>query len=113
MSAPDPSAAPTPPAGGSTAAPPPAGKSPRKPDRGRLDIRFWLGLAIGLLVLAYLIGLIVDNTRRVRVGYVFGHSEASLVWIVVIGAIAGFLLGVATVLLYQRHRRQARAAKKR
>lgn len=110
MSAPDPSTTPTPPPG---APPPPAGGPPRKPDRVRLDIRFWLGLVLGLLVLAYLIGLIVDNTRRVRVGYVFGHGQASLVWIVVIGAIAGFLLGVATVLLYQRHRRRVRAARKR
>jgi uncharacterized integral membrane protein len=46
----------------------------------------------------------------VRVDYVFGHSDAALIWLVVISAIAGWLLGIVTAYLIRRRTRWRRTA---
>jgi len=53
--------------------------------------------------LVILIALIVANTHQVRINWVFGHSRAALVWIVVVAGIVGWVAGIATAELF-RHR---------
>ena len=88
--------------------------APAVPGRGEQagrkarDTRFWVTVVVGALVVAYVIGLVVDNSRRVRIGYVFGHANANLVWIVGLALALGYVLGLATVVLWRRRRRPAK-----
>lgn len=54
-----------------------------------------------LLVLVVLIALVVANSRAVEVDWVFGSARASLVWVVLAAAVLGWLLGIATAVLFR------------
>jgi uncharacterized integral membrane protein len=62
-----------------------------------------------LLVVAFvvIIGLIVDNTRRVKIGWVFGATHTSLVWIILVAAVVGWLAGLATSVVLRRRSRRS------
>src|SRR5690349_17013029 len=72
----------------------------------RAFLYLWTLAIVGSVVI--LIALIVDNTRKVKVGYVFGDARTSLIWVIVISAIAGWLAGIATALLYRFRTRKGR-----
>ena len=72
--------------------------------RGRL----YVTLALGILAAVLLILLIARNTRQVKVDYVVGHSHAALIWLVVISAITGWVLGIVTAYLVRRRTRWRR-----
>ncbi len=83
----------------------------REPDRARANRygrRAVLHLWLGLLAVAaiFTVVLIVQNTKRVRVGWVFGHSHISLVYLVVFATLLGWLLGMATSVLVRRRTRR-------
>lgn len=62
----------------------------RKALRGRLH-----GYAIAAVALvAVLIALAASNTAQVKVNWLIGSSHVSLVWLVLVTAIAGWLLGL-------------------
>jgi len=62
----------------------------RKAHRGRLH-----GYAIvAVALVAYVIALAASNTAHVKVNWVFGSSHVALVWLVLIAAILGWLLGL-------------------
>jgi uncharacterized integral membrane protein len=66
----------------------------------------WLGALVALLVI--LIALVVANTRGVKVSWVLGSTRQSLVWIILVTAILGWLLGIVTsVVLRHRTRRRS------
>jgi uncharacterized integral membrane protein len=60
-----------------------------------------------IVVLVVIVALLLANTRTVEVSWVFGSSRQPLVWIVLVTAILGWLLGIFTSLLV-RHRRAHR-----
>jgi uncharacterized integral membrane protein len=62
-------------------------------------------LAVMLIVL---VALIVANTRQVKVSWVVGDSHASLVWLVIIPALLGWVAGIATSVLFRRRTRAPR-----
>jgi uncharacterized integral membrane protein len=65
----------------------------------------WVALLVATLVV--LVALVVDNTRSVKLSWVFGSGHASLIWIILVAAIVGWLAGIATsILLRRRTRRQ-------
>jgi uncharacterized integral membrane protein len=66
----------------------------------------WTVLLVAFLVI--LIALIVANTRRVKISWVFGDSRASLVWIVLAAAVLGWLLGIATAVVLRYRTRPPR-----
>ena len=66
----------------------------------------WVAVALTLLVL--LVILIAENTRSVKVGWVFGYSHISLVYLVLFATVLGWLLGIATSSLFRRRTRQPR-----
>jgi uncharacterized integral membrane protein len=74
----------------------------------RLTRRTILYLAVTTFLLAsiYIILLIVQNTKHVKVSYVFGTANAALLWIVIVSAIAGWVLGIATSVLIRRRTRR-------
>ncbi len=62
----------------------------RKALRGRLH-----GYAIAVVVLvAVLVALAASNTAHVKVNWLFGSSHVSLVWLVLVTAILGWVLGL-------------------
>jgi uncharacterized integral membrane protein len=66
----------------------------------------WTLTIVAALVI--LIALIVDNTRKVQVGYVFGNARTSLIWVIVASGLAGWFAGIATAVLYRFRTRRGR-----
>jgi uncharacterized integral membrane protein len=64
-----------------------------------------LSIVIVIAAIVFLILLIVRNTRRVKVDYVFGDAQARVVWLIIVSALAGWVLGLATSYLVRRRRR--------
>ena len=60
-------------------------------------------VAIGVLV--FLILLIARNSDPVNFDYVFSNTHTRLVWLIVISAIAGWVLGIITAFLIRRRTR--------
>jgi uncharacterized integral membrane protein len=81
-------------------------RSLRYGHRGGLYATVILGIVAGVL----LILLIARNTRQVKVDYVFGHYQTALIWLVVLSAIVGWVLGIVTAYLVRRRTRLRRAA---
>jgi uncharacterized integral membrane protein len=68
-------------------------------DRSRRHVRraalyTWTGILVLLLVVV--IALVAANTRSVKVSWVFGSTHQSLVWIILVTAILGWLAGIVT-----------------
>jgi uncharacterized integral membrane protein len=61
-----------------------------------------------IAVLVFLILLIARNTRQVKLDYVFGSTKAGLIWLIVISAIAGWVLGIVTSFLIRHRTRRPR-----
>jgi uncharacterized integral membrane protein len=66
-------------------------------------------LVLGIVAAVLLILLIARNTRQVRLDYVLGHTNAALIWLIVISAITGWVLGIVTAFLIRRRTRWRRA----
>jgi uncharacterized integral membrane protein len=65
----------------------------------------YVALAIAVATVVVLILLIAQNTRRVKVDYVFGTSQTRLIWLVIVSAITGWVLGIVTAFLIRRRTR--------
>jgi uncharacterized integral membrane protein len=61
-------------------------------------------LVVALFVV--LVALLLANRRTVEVSWVVGSSQQSVIWIVLVTAILGWLLGIFTSVLF-RHRTRA------
>lgn len=59
-------------------------------------------LAIGGILVVVLLALILDNTRKVRIGYVFGHKNMPLVVLVILSALLG--AAVTWLIMWRRDR---------
>ena len=66
----------------------------------------WAFLLVAVLVVV--IALAVANTRQVKLSWIVGTSHASLVWIIVAAAVLGWLLGIATSVLFRLRSRRRR-----
>ena len=67
----------------------------------RVRLYVWAAVFVGALVV--LIALVAANTRSVKLDWVFGSSHASLVWVIVAAGVLGWVLGLATSIVF-RHR---------
>ena len=67
----------------------------------RLRLYAWAMSFVTLLVALVL--LIAANVRSVKLDWVFGSGHASLVWVILATTVLGWLLGIATNVLF-RHR---------
>ena len=66
----------------------------------------YAALVVAIATIVFLILLIARNTRQVKVDYVFGSTTARLVWLVIISAITGWVLGIVTGFLIRRRTRR-------
>ena len=65
--------------------------------------------AVGLVaLLVILIALVVANTRQVKLSWVVGTGQASLVWIILAAAVLGWLLGILTSEVFRMRTRRRR-----
>jgi uncharacterized integral membrane protein len=65
--------------------------------------RLWISLGLLILIVAYLIAFVVGNSEETRINFVFGEATTSLIWVILLSALAGLIGGV---LLSQLHRRR-------
>jgi uncharacterized integral membrane protein len=70
--------------------------------------RLYAAAAALVALLVIVIALAVANTRNVEVSWVFGSTRQSLVWIILVTAILGWLLGIMTATIF-RYRTRRRA----
>jgi uncharacterized integral membrane protein len=63
--------------------------------------------AVVALVVA-VVALAVANTRQIKLSWVFGTTHASLVWIIIVTAVLGWLLGIATSIVFRLRTRRKR-----
>ena len=68
----------------------------------------YAALAAIIVTGVYLILLISSNTDKVELDYVFGSARTRLIWLIVVSAIAGWILGLATNYLVRRRTRRPR-----
>jgi uncharacterized integral membrane protein len=68
----------------------------------------YVALIIGIAAIVFLILLVARNTRDVKVDYVVDSTRTRLIWLVIISAIVGWVLGIVTALLIHRRTRAPR-----
>jgi uncharacterized integral membrane protein len=73
-------------------------------------VRLYLYAFLGVALLVYVVALAGSNTHRVRVDWVFGSSSVGLVWLVMLAAILGWLLGLLVAAAFRWRTRAPRAA---
>lgn len=85
---------------------------PRRIDSEKLDEQrqqwqpgLWLRIVGLLLVVAYVVAFVAQNSKRVRIDFVFGTASVGLIWLLLLGVGIGLLAGI---LLAQLHRRRSR-----
>ena len=83
----------------------PRGERLRRHGR-RTGLYAWAFVVVVSLVVV--IALAVANTRQVQLSWVVGDSHASLVWIVLAAAVLGWLLGIATSIVFRLRTRRRR-----
>lgn len=68
--------------------------------------RLYAWAVAGLVLLVVLIALVTANVRSVKLDWIVGSDHASLVWIVLAAAVLGWLLGIATCILFRYRTRR-------
>jgi uncharacterized integral membrane protein len=63
---------------------------------------------VSIALLVIVIALAVANTRQVKLSWVVGSSHASLVWIILVAAVLGWLLGIVTGIVFRLRTRRKR-----
>jgi uncharacterized integral membrane protein len=71
-------------------------------------VRLYLYAFLGVALLVYCVALASSNTHRVRVDWVFGRSSVSLVWLVLLAVILGWLLGLLAAVAFRWRTRAPR-----
>jgi uncharacterized integral membrane protein len=74
---------------------------------GKREPRDVARIVVAVVVLALLIGFVLDNSKTVRVGFVFFNANVSLIWVLLIAAFLGALVDRLVVVLRQRQKRGA------
>jgi len=68
----------------------------------------YAAIVVAIAVLIFLILLIARNADPVDFDYVFANTHTRLIWLIVISAIAGWVLGIVTAFLIRRRTRGPR-----
>lgn len=68
--------------------------------------RLYAKLLILAVVIAYVVGFVLENDKHVKVRFVFGSSRVSLIWLILLSLALGLVGGMLLSQLYRhRHRR--------
>jgi uncharacterized integral membrane protein len=71
--------------------------------------KLYASIVLAISSLVFLILLIARNADAVDFDYVFGTTHTRLIWLIVISAITGWVLGIVTSFLIRRRTRWRRA----
>ena len=80
---------------------------PAEPSRAHRT-RLWAAALIAVAVLVYIILLVVENSHRVKVHYVFGTGHTRLIWLIIVCGLLGWFWGIATSSIIKRRTRRRR-----
>ena len=72
--------------------------------------RLWVSLGLLILIVAYLIAFVVGNSEETRINFVFGEATTSLIWVILLSALAGLIGGVLVSQLHRRRHARTSAA---
>jgi uncharacterized integral membrane protein len=73
----------------------------------RTGLYTWAFALVALLVVV--IALVIANTRQVKLSWVVGTGDASLVWIIIASAVLGWLMGIVTTVVFRLRTRRRRS----
>jgi uncharacterized integral membrane protein len=82
------------------AQPDPESRRQRARRQGK-QARLYTWAVLFVLLLVILIILIVNNTQSVELDWIFGTSRVSVVWIILAAAVIGWVLGIATSVVFR------------
>ena len=88
---------------------PPAAPGESRHERARRygrRARLYAGAFSLVAVTAVLVILITKNTGAVKLDWAVGSTRASLVWIILVAAVLGWLLGLATAVVFHHRTRR-------
>jgi uncharacterized integral membrane protein len=68
--------------------------------------RLYLKLIILIAVIAFAIAFVLENRKQVNMHFVFGTTEVSLIWVVLLSIALGLIGGVLLSQLNRRGRRR-------
>jgi len=76
--------------------------------RSRHGRRVRMYIWAGLFVVAFVVLVLLSsaNTDAVRLGWVFGSTDASLVWVILAAAVLGWLIGITTAVVFHHRTRR-------
>jgi uncharacterized integral membrane protein len=90
-------------------APPAAAPGESRKDRARRygrQTRLYAGAFASVALLALLVVLVTKNTGAAKLDWAIGSTHASLVWIILGSAVLGWLLGLATAVVFHHRTRR-------
>jgi uncharacterized integral membrane protein len=114
VSTPQPPGTPQPP----PAATPPPSPQPKPPVAPEDDQPstwqplLYLKIALLALAIAYAVAFVVENTKQIRIHFVFASANVHLIWEILLLLVLGIVGGVLISQLY-RHRRRGELVKER
>lgn len=73
----------------------------------RAGLYVWAFALVALLIAV--VALALANTRQVELNWLFGTGDASLVWIILVAATLGWLLGIVTSAVFRLRTRRRRS----
>jgi uncharacterized integral membrane protein len=76
---------------------------------GKRDARDIARIVVAVVGLILLIAFVLDNSRTVRVGFVFFNADVSLIWVLLIAAFLGALVDRLVILVGQRRKKKKTA----
>jgi uncharacterized integral membrane protein len=78
--------------------------NPGTPAKKR-ETRDIVRIVVAVVGLVLLIAFVLDNSKTVRVGFVFFNTDISLIWVLLIAAFLGALVDRLVILLMQRRKK--------
>jgi uncharacterized integral membrane protein len=68
--------------------------------------RLYLRLLVLVLLAAYAIAFVLENRKSVSLHFVVGTANVSLVWLILLSLVVGFVVGILLSQLERRRRRR-------
>lgn len=73
--------------------------------REKRDKREIIRLVVYCLALVLLVAFIIGNSKDVKVNFVFFHTSASLIWVILVSAVLGVLVDRLVIALRKRRKK--------
>ena len=71
--------------------------------------RLWLSVVALVLIAAYIVAFVAENTKTVGVHFVFLTAHTSVIWVILLSLLIGIVGGLLLSQLYRRSRRNKAA----